>query len=194
MHNHLQDPMQFTYWANRSVESAMNLALHLKNHLIYAQILFVGFKTIFLHLMFNKLKHLDITHLFWVHDFLWNRKQCVRVGDHISSTLFTSTESPQGCAFLHCSLLSTPMTAPLWVIQSNFLTVPTTPPPQSFPVAKLLTGNHTKGKLCEKTVDFLETTIQQYLKCNMNILIKPFLTIVCVLFNVSFWHLNHTDH
>ena len=34
---------------------------------------------------------------YWILDFLTDRSQRVRIGHHLSSLLFTSTGSPQGC-------------------------------------------------------------------------------------------------
>ncbi|KAK3533984.1 hypothetical protein QTP70_035007, partial [Hemibagrus guttatus] len=73
----LLDPLQFTYRANRSVDDAVNMALH-----------FI-------------LQHLDSTgsyaRILWITDFLTDRRRFVRLGTHVSDLQHISTGSPQGC-------------------------------------------------------------------------------------------------
>ncbi|KAJ8385474.1 hypothetical protein AAFF_G00185700 [Aldrovandia affinis] len=104
----LQDPQQFAYRANRSVDDAINLALHhILQHLdsahTYTRILFVdfssAFNTIIPDLLLDTLLLLNVPSplCHWIHDFLTNRKQCVKVGDLTSDPLLLSTGAPQGC-------------------------------------------------------------------------------------------------
>ncbi|KAK3548591.1 hypothetical protein QTP70_014845 [Hemibagrus guttatus] len=74
----LLDPLQFAYRANRSVDDAVNMALH-----------FI-------------LQHLDSQdpmpgYCFWITDFLTDRRQFVRLGTHVSDLQHISIGSPQGC-------------------------------------------------------------------------------------------------
>ncbi|KAK3550241.1 hypothetical protein QTP86_021288, partial [Hemibagrus guttatus] len=76
----LLDPLQFAYRANRSVDDAVNMALH-----------FI-------------LQHLDSPGSYarmllwtWITDFLTDRRQFVRLGTHVSDLQHISTGSPQGC-------------------------------------------------------------------------------------------------
>ncbi|KAF7651059.1 hypothetical protein LDENG_00116650, partial [Lucifuga dentata] len=96
----LLDPLQFTYRANRSVDDAVNMALHfILQHLdslgTYARILFVdfssAFNTIIPALLQDKLSQLNVpdSTCRWITDFLSDRRQHVR--------LTISTGSPQGC-------------------------------------------------------------------------------------------------
>ncbi|KAL6107434.1 uncharacterized protein ACO6RY_11070 [Pungitius sinensis] len=96
----LLDPLQFAYRANRSVDDAVNMALHfILQHLdspgTYARILFVdfssAFNTIIPSLLQDKLSQLQCT------DFLSDRKQHVKLGEHVSASRSISTGSPQGC-------------------------------------------------------------------------------------------------
>ena len=58
-----------------------------------------AFNTIIPHKLVQKLSILGLGSSLstWVLDFLRNRPQCVRMGDHTSATLTLSTETPQGC-------------------------------------------------------------------------------------------------
>ncbi len=104
----LLDPLQFAYRANRSVDDAINLALHfILQHLdspgTYARILFVdfssAFNTILPALLQDKLSQLNVpdSTCRWITDFLTDRSQCVRLGKNVSDTRTISTGSPQGC-------------------------------------------------------------------------------------------------
>ena len=104
----LLDPLQFAYRANRSVDDAVNMALHYTlQHLdspgTYARILFVdfssAFNTILPALLQDKLSQLHVpdSTCKWITDFLSDRKQRVKLGKHVSSTQSISTGTPQGC-------------------------------------------------------------------------------------------------
>uniref|UniRef100_A0A8C6PAK0 Reverse transcriptase domain-containing protein n=1 Tax=Nothobranchius furzeri TaxID=105023 RepID=A0A8C6PAK0_NOTFU len=104
----LLDPLQFVYRANRSVDDAINLALHfILQHLdspgTYARILFVDFSSAFNSilpaLLQDKLSMLNVPNSTcrWITDFLTNRRQCVQLGKNVSTTQTISTGSPQGC-------------------------------------------------------------------------------------------------
>ncbi|KAK3566665.1 hypothetical protein QTP86_002398, partial [Hemibagrus guttatus] len=104
----LLDPLQFAYRANRSVDDAVNMALHfIIQHLdspgSYARILFVdfssAFNTIIPALLRDKLFQLNVPDSMcsWITDFLTDRRQFVRLGTHVSDLQHISTGSPQGC-------------------------------------------------------------------------------------------------
>ncbi|KAF7656412.1 hypothetical protein LDENG_00041650 [Lucifuga dentata] len=104
----LLDPLQFTYRANRSVDDAVNMALHfilqqLDSPGTYARILFVdfssAFNTIIPALLQDKLSQLNVpdSTCRWITDFLSDRRQRVRLGKHVSDSQTISTGSPQGC-------------------------------------------------------------------------------------------------
>lgn len=104
----LLDPLQFAYRANRSVDDAVNMALHyILQHLdsagTYARILFVdfssAFNTIIPALLQDKLSQLNVpdSTCKWITDFLSDRRQQVKLGKHVSDSLTISTGSPQGC-------------------------------------------------------------------------------------------------
>ncbi|KAK3505641.1 hypothetical protein QTP70_021285, partial [Hemibagrus guttatus] len=104
----LLDPLQFAYRANRSVDDAVNMALHfILQHLdfpgSYARILFVdfssAFNTIIPALLRDKLFQLNVPDSMcsWITDFLTDRRQFVRLGTHVSDLQLISTGSPQGC-------------------------------------------------------------------------------------------------
>ncbi len=104
----LLDPLQFAYRANRSVDDAVNIALHfILQHLdcsgTYVRILFVdfssAFNTIIPALLQDKLSQLNVpdSTCRWIIDFLSDRKQHVRMGKHVSDPRTISTGSPQGC-------------------------------------------------------------------------------------------------
>lgn len=106
--SHLMDSYQFAYRFNRSVEDTVNLALyrimqHLESSNTYARILFIdfssAFNTINLVNLFNKLMDMDIdiNLCYWIHDFLSQRTQRVRMGSLSSQPLTLSTGAPQGC-------------------------------------------------------------------------------------------------
>ena len=104
----LLDPMQFAYRANRSVDDAVNMALHyVLAHLdtagTYARILFVdfssAFNTILPPILEGRLSALRVPDYTcrWITDFLSNRTQRVKLGKSISELRTTNTGSPQGC-------------------------------------------------------------------------------------------------
>ncbi|KAK3536977.1 hypothetical protein QTP86_029474 [Hemibagrus guttatus] len=104
----LLDPLQFAYRANRSVDDAVNMALHfILQHLdspgSYARILFVdfssAFNTIVPALLRDKLFQLNVPDSMcsWITDFLTDRRQFVRLGTHVSDLQHISPGSPQGC-------------------------------------------------------------------------------------------------
>ncbi|TWW59225.1 Transposable element [Takifugu flavidus] len=104
----LLDPLQFAYRANRSVDDAVNLALHsILQHLdspgTYARILFVdfssAFNTIRPALLQDKLSQLSVPDSLcrWITHFLTDRRQYVRLGKTVSDSVSISTGSPQGC-------------------------------------------------------------------------------------------------
>ncbi|KAK0148465.1 RNA-directed DNA polymerase from mobile element jockey [Merluccius polli] len=106
--DHLMDPLQFGYRPNRSVDDAINIALHfilqhLDNRNTYARLLFVdyssAFNTIIPDLLHSKLTHLNIHPLLcsWITDFLTNRTQYVRLGPQLSQPRTVNTSGPQGC-------------------------------------------------------------------------------------------------
>ncbi|KAL6104162.1 uncharacterized protein ACO6RY_13942 [Pungitius sinensis] len=105
----LLDPLQFACSANRSVDDAVNRALHfILQHLespgTYTRILFVdfssAFNTIIPSLLQDKLSQLHVpdSTCRWITDFLSDRKQHVKLGKHASASRSISTGSPpQGC-------------------------------------------------------------------------------------------------
>ncbi|TWW72322.1 hypothetical protein D4764_16G0008190 [Takifugu flavidus] len=104
----LLDPLQFAYRANRSVDDAVNLALHsILQHLdspgTYARILFVdfssAFNTIRPALLQDKLSQLSVPDSLcrWITHFLTDQGQYVRLGKTVSDSVSISTGSPQGC-------------------------------------------------------------------------------------------------
>uniref|UniRef100_A0AAV2KE56 Reverse transcriptase domain-containing protein n=1 Tax=Knipowitschia caucasica TaxID=637954 RepID=A0AAV2KE56_KNICA len=104
----LLDPLQFAYRANRSVDDAINLALHhILQHLdspgTYARVLFVdfssAFNTILPSLLQDKLSQLNVpdSTCRWITDFLTDRKQRVRLGKNVSDSRIINTGAPQGC-------------------------------------------------------------------------------------------------
>ena len=104
------DPYQFAYKAKSGTEDAVACLLHtLLQHLDspghYARVLFVdfssAFNTIQRHLLITKLHHLHVPpHLIrWIHSFLSDRPQTVRVGNTTSPTIIINTGAPQGCVF-----------------------------------------------------------------------------------------------
>ncbi|KAK3553710.1 hypothetical protein QTP70_007500 [Hemibagrus guttatus] len=91
----LLDPLQFTYRANRSVDDAVNMALHfILQHLDSA-----SFNTIIPALLRDELFQLNVPDSMcsWITDFLTDRRQFVRLGTHVSDLQHISTGSPQGC-------------------------------------------------------------------------------------------------
>eukprot|EP00064_Thunnus_orientalis_P014942 superscaffoldBa00002685_g14990 len=116
MHYHMfklwfqSDPLQFAYRANRSVDDAVNKALHfMLQHLdsagTHTRILFVdfssAFNTIILALLQDKLSQLHVSDSTcrWITNFLSDRKQHMRLGKHDSDSWTIGTGSLQGCFF-----------------------------------------------------------------------------------------------
>uniref|UniRef100_A0A3P8NNR5 Reverse transcriptase domain-containing protein n=1 Tax=Astatotilapia calliptera TaxID=8154 RepID=A0A3P8NNR5_ASTCA len=104
----LLDPLQFAYRANRSVDDAINMALHfILQHLdspgTYARILFVDFSSAFNTILPDhlrgKLSQMNVPDPIcrWITDFLTDRTQQVRLGKNVSDSRTISTGSPQGC-------------------------------------------------------------------------------------------------
>ena len=102
-----QDPYQFAYRQNRSTDDATltilnNAYTHLEQKDSFVRILFIdfssAFNTIQPHLMALKLLALNVhpTLILWINSFLVNRSQKVLYQQAISSTVSTSTGSPQG--------------------------------------------------------------------------------------------------
>nr|XP_061836676.1 uncharacterized protein LOC133619576 [Nerophis lumbriciformis]XP_061836677.1 uncharacterized protein LOC133619576 [Nerophis lumbriciformis] len=100
----LLDPLQF---ANRSVDDAVNLALHfILEHLdspgTYARILFrdfsSAFNTILPGLQRDQLYQLSVPDSLcsWINDFLTDRRQHVRLGKIVSDSRTTDTGTTQG--------------------------------------------------------------------------------------------------
>ncbi len=101
----LQDPLQFAYRANRSVDDAVNMGLHyILQHLdkpgTYARILFVdfssAFNTIIPDTLQKKLTQLSVPTSIcqWITSFLTDRQQLVRLGKFSSNTCTISTGAP----------------------------------------------------------------------------------------------------
>ncbi|KAI4888412.1 hypothetical protein NFI96_009397, partial [Prochilodus magdalenae] len=102
------DQHQYAYKTNQSTEDAVSMALHtalphLEQPNTYVRMLFVdfssAFNTIIPHKLVSKLGSLglDSSICSWVLGFLTDRPQCVRIGNHTSSTLILNTGTPQGC-------------------------------------------------------------------------------------------------
>ncbi|MCP4487325.1 MAG: DUF1891 domain-containing protein [Gammaproteobacteria bacterium] len=102
------DPHQFAYRPNRSTEDAIATALHtalshLERQGSYVRMLFIdyssAFNTIIPDILIPKLRHLGLppSTCSWIRDFLVNRPQQVKLGQHLSSIRTLSTGSPQGC-------------------------------------------------------------------------------------------------
>src|SRR4029434_2965331 len=100
------DPLQFAYRANRSVDDAVNMALHfilwhLDSSGTYARILLVdfssAFNTIIPEVLFTKLTLLTVSASTcqWIINFLIDMKQQVRLGEMTYSTRTGSTGAPQ---------------------------------------------------------------------------------------------------
>ncbi|KAI3353757.1 hypothetical protein L3Q82_004989 [Scortum barcoo] len=102
------NPLQFAYWANRSVDDPVNTGLHyILQHLdspgTYAWVLFVDFSSVFNtiipDILHSKLSQLTVPAptCQWISNFLTDRRQQVRLGSITSSTRTVSTGAPQGC-------------------------------------------------------------------------------------------------
>ena len=104
----MQDPFQFAYKPNRSIEDAIltllhNTFLHTNNPKSYVRILFADFSSAFntikpYHLA-KKLVRLNISPklVIWIINFLSHRKQFVRFKGVLSGERSISTGVPQGC-------------------------------------------------------------------------------------------------
>ena len=106
--DHLLDPMQFAYRANRSVEDAVSLTLHyvlqhLEKSRSYARILFLDFSSAFNTIIPQKLSmklcdlNLNPLTCKWILSFLTERTQVVKCNGRLSSSLTLNTGAPQGC-------------------------------------------------------------------------------------------------
>ena len=102
------DPLQFAYRKNRGVDDAVLTVLHgICQHLDvnrnFVRALFVdfssAFNTIKPHLLANQLMEMNVPPqiVLWIHNFLLDRPQAVRMGGIQSSTKVISTGAPQGC-------------------------------------------------------------------------------------------------
>ena len=102
------DQFQFAYRNNRSVDDAVALGLfyifqYLDNPNTYARILFVDFSSAFHTSIPSKLVDniqsigVPQSMCLWVLDFLLNRRQVVKMGNNLSSSVTLSTGTPQGC-------------------------------------------------------------------------------------------------
>ena len=118
-----QDPFQFAYRTKRSVDDAIliffdNIYRHLDIPKHYCRVLFAdfssAFNTIQPHMLLPKLNNLKVDKniIAWVHDFLTNRQQYVKLSNVKSSStsgpgqmnsiifsdrITTNTGAPQGC-------------------------------------------------------------------------------------------------
>ena len=115
--DHLMDHLHIAYRPNRSVDDAINIALHyilqhLDNRNTFARVLFVdyssAFNTIIPDLLHSKLTHLNIhpRTCLWITDFLTNWRQYVRLGPHLSQPRTVNTGAPQGCVLSPMLLVS----------------------------------------------------------------------------------------
>ena len=134
----LLDPLQFAYRANRSVDDAVNMALHfILQHLdssgTYARILFVdfssAFNTIIPALLQDKLSQLSVpdSTCRWITGFLSDRRQHVRLG----KSLIPGPSAPVPLKAVLFPLYSSPCTptaAPPVTRPSNSLSSRMTPP------------------------------------------------------------------
>ncbi len=102
------DSLQFAYRENRSTEDAVSLVLHtalthLQHSNTYVRMLFVdfssAFNTVLPDVLALKLHNLGLSAPLcsWIHDFLTNRPQVVRLGGSTSASLILNTGTPQGC-------------------------------------------------------------------------------------------------
>lgn len=102
------DSLQFAYRINRSTDDAIAFCIHtalshLENKNTYVRMLFVdyssAFNTIVPAKLITKLQALGLNKSLcsWILDFLSDRRQVVRIGNTISSSLTLNTGAPQGC-------------------------------------------------------------------------------------------------
>ena len=102
------DKNQFAYRKSRCVDDATLtlshiLLKHLEKPKSYTRTLFIdfssAFNTIKPDILINKLKSLGVSDglCHFIHDFLCDRRQRVRVGDYFSNILVLNIGSPQGC-------------------------------------------------------------------------------------------------
>jgi hypothetical protein len=103
-----RDPLQFAYTDCLGVEDALLTVLHtVYNHLdtqgSYVRSLFIDFSSAFNTIsplvLVKKLIAMNVTPILilWISSFLTNRKQRVRFGTALSSSITTNTGAPQGC-------------------------------------------------------------------------------------------------
>ena len=108
-----QDPLQFAYTNNRSVEDPIVCLVHdilkfldtpnSKNENKFAKILYVdfssAFNTIQPHLLMQKLVQMNVQKslIQWIHCFLTARMQYVKYNDSMSDMIEINTGAPQGC-------------------------------------------------------------------------------------------------
>ena len=103
-----QDPLQFAYTSQKNTQDAIlsllhSIYQHLERPRTYARVLFVDFSSAFNtlqpHLLIEKLLQMSVnpTVISWIHSFMTNRPQQVRIGDTLSEVLVTNTGAPQGC-------------------------------------------------------------------------------------------------
>ncbi|XDV45658.1 hypothetical protein PO909_013718 [Leuciscus waleckii] len=101
------DPLQFAYRNNRSTDDAIASTIytalsHLEKRNTYVRMLFVNyssaFNTIVPSMLDVKLRALGLNSLLcsWILDFLSNRRQVVRMGSNIPSSLTLNYGVPQG--------------------------------------------------------------------------------------------------
>ncbi len=102
------DPLQYTYWPNRSTSYAVATALHislshLKEKYTYSRMLFIDYSSAFNTVIPHKLTHkmfalgLHSTLCDWLLDFLTGRTQSVRTGNRTSATITKHIGTPLGC-------------------------------------------------------------------------------------------------
>ena len=105
---HLCDKFQFAYRKGRSVDDAVLTLLHsISSHLdktkTYSRLLFVDFSSAFHtikpHILLKKLYEMEVNCklIRWIHSYLTNRPQYVKLGCVKSGHVVTNTGAPQGC-------------------------------------------------------------------------------------------------
>ena len=104
-----RDPYQFAYSANRCVDDACLTLLHDMYSFLdrtgnrFVKIVFIdfssAFNTIQTHLLLTKLINMNINSniILWIHSFLCDRLQYVKMCDVKSNVIVTNTGAPQGC-------------------------------------------------------------------------------------------------
>ncbi|KAI2644006.1 RNA-directed DNA polymerase from mobile element jockey [Labeo rohita] len=102
------DPYQFAYKHQRGTDDAINslvhlVTKHLENPMVYARLLFVDFSSAFNtlqpHILLKTMQRMNVNPsiIKWLHSFLTNRSQQVRVNKTLSESTTISTGVPQGC-------------------------------------------------------------------------------------------------